>query len=97
MKATKSYFTESFSVDTFKEERTMDTFPIRPKFTEQAATFYSNLISRYFFNNYLQFTIAVKQFLNTPESKSYYSEFFECSFIIPPKQPVKLSSEEKNK
>ena len=42
----------------------------------------------------LHYTIAVKQFINTSEFKSYFSELFEISSIIP-NQPINLCLEEK--
>ena len=42
MKAPKNYLTGRFSVDVFKEERTIDIFPIRSKCIKPAVTFSNN-------------------------------------------------------
>ena len=89
----KGYLTERFSADTFKEEGTIDIFPIWYRFTKQAATFSNNLISRHF-QWLLHFTIVVEQLLNTSELKSHFSELFEWSCITR-KKPIKLCLKEK--
>ena len=89
----QSYLTESFSADTFKEEGTIDIFPILSKFIEETAAFSNNLFSRDF-QWLLNYTIADKQFLNISELKSHFSEIFEWSSIIT-KQQIKVFSKEK--
>ena len=74
IKASRGYLTEHFSADTFKEERTIDISLIRSKFIKHAVRFSYNLISRHFHQLLM---MAVHQFLNTSELKSYFPESLE--------------------